>query len=76
MTGSGWQVTSQITNQIENTTAGQTLIGVRVFFITGNGNEGSVFIPDTLYNKKNVHSRVKAQADLIDDIGALSENYG
>jgi hypothetical protein len=75
MAGSGWKITAQLTDQVENTTAGQTVIGVRIYFITGSGNEGSVFIPNQQYTAKNVHSRVKVQAELIDEIGELSDNF-
>lgn len=76
MAGSGWTVTAQLTNQVENTNSGQTVIGTRVYFITGNGNEGSVFVPDTIYSAKNVRERVRKHATLIDEVGALSENFG
>lgn len=74
MAKTGWQITSQLSDQFENTAAGQTVLGVRVYFITGNGNEGSVFVPQNLYTVRNVQERVRAQAQLLDDIGALAEN--
>lgn len=74
MAKTGWQITSQLSDQFENTAAGQTVLGVRVYFITGNGNEGSVFVPQNLYTVRNVQERVRAQAQLLDDIGALTEN--
>lgn len=73
---SGWTITSQLADQFENTNAGQTVLGVRVYFITGNGNEGSVFVPDNLYTTKNVQERVRKRAQLIDEVGELSENFG
>lgn len=76
MAGSGWTVTTQLDNQIENTNAGQTILGKRVFFITGDGNEGSVFVPDTIYDANTVKERVRKQARLLDEVGRLSENYG
>ncbi len=75
MAGSGWKITAQLTDQVENTPSGQTLIGVRVYFITGNGNEGSVFVPNQQYSAKNVHSRVRRSAIELDEIGAMSENF-
>lgn len=75
MAGSGWKITAQLTDQVETNNAGQTIIGTRVYFITGNGNEGGIFVPNTQYTAKNVHERVRRQAILIDEIGALSENF-
>jgi len=74
--GSGWTVTSQLTDQYENTQSGQTLLGVRVYFVTGDGNEGSVFVPNNLYTTKNVTERIRAQAAAIDEVGKLTENMG
>lgn len=76
MARSGWIITSQLSDQFENTSAGQTVLGVRVYFITGDGNEGSVFVPDNLYKTKEVQERVRKRAELIDEVGRLSENYG
>lgn len=72
MASAGWAVTSQLTDQIENTQSGQTLVGVRIFFLTADGNEGSVFVPNVHYAAKHVHALINKQADLIDDIGRLS----
>ena len=75
MAHSGWKVTAQLTDQVETTTAGNTVIGTRVYFITGNGNEGSVFVPNQHYTAKNVHLRVKAAAVLLDEVGDLADNF-
>jgi ssDNA-binding replication factor A large subunit len=76
MPHSGWQITSQSTNQIENDNAGRTIVGTRVYFITGDGNEGSVFVPDVHYTTRRVREMVRAEATLIDEVGALTENAG
>lgn len=68
---SGWTVTAQVTDQIVNTNAGQTVVGAYVYFITGDGNEGSVFIPDTHYNAATVKAAVEAKAALLDEVGRL-----
>jgi len=73
MPHSGWRITSQLTDQVVNSPAGQTLTGVQVYFITGNGNEGSVFIANQHYNKATVAQAVALQATLLDEIGGLSE---
>lgn len=65
----GWKITDQAADQIQNTRAGNTVTGVIVYFITGDGNEGSVFIANQHYNVKNVRTAVEAQARLMDEVG-------
>lgn len=72
MANSGWKITDQVTDQVKNTRAGATVTGVDVYFITGDGNEGSVFVMDQHYNAANVRKAVQAKANLIDEVGALS----
>jgi hypothetical protein len=72
MAATGWRITDQVTDQVQNTRAGATVTGVMVYFITGEGNEGSVFIVNQHYNAKNVRRAVQAQADLLDEIGGLA----
>jgi hypothetical protein len=76
MASSGWRVTAQLTDQVENTNAGQTVIGVRVYFETGAGNEGSVFVPNSHYTAKRVRELVHSHANQIDEIGGLTEGLG
>lgn len=72
---SGWRVTQQITDQIINTAGGLTQTGVQVYFVTGNGNEGSVFVPNQIYAKtETVRRLVAAAATQLDDVGRLAEN--
>jgi hypothetical protein len=72
MAATGWRITDQVTDQVQNTRAGATVTGVMVYFITGEGNEGSVFVVNQHYNAKNVRRAVQAQADLLDEIGGLA----
>lgn len=72
MAESGWKITDQVTDQVQNTRAGATVTGVMVYFITGEGNEGSVFIVNQHYNAKNVRKAVQAQANLLDEVGNLA----
>jgi hypothetical protein len=75
MAHSGWRVTSQATDQIENTDAGKTEVGVRIYFVTGDGNEGSIFVANRHYgDKKHVKNRLHAAAQQIDEIGALGSD--
>lgn len=71
MAHSGWRVVSQATDQIVNTPGNQTVTGVQVYFVTGAGNEGSVFVPNQQYNAKTVHEMVNASAHTIDGVGQL-----
>lgn len=71
MANPGWRVTGQVSDQVQVTQAGATVTGVIVYFITGEGNEGSVFIANQHYNVKNVEKAVHAQAQLIDQVGRL-----
>lgn len=75
MAKTSWQVTGQATDQVVNTQSGQTIVGVQVFFITGEGWEGSVFVPQTIYpNKEKVAHMIRETARNLDEIGNLSEN--
>lgn len=71
----GWNVTSQVTDQAVNTTAGQTVVGTYVYFVTNQGQEGSVFILDGQYNPTNVKNAIRAKAQVLDEVFNLSENF-
>lgn len=74
MAGSGWEVTGQLSNQVRNTPTNGTVEGTWIYFTTGDGNSGAVFVPDNIYlHKKKVHAMIAAQALLMDEIGNLSE---
>ncbi len=73
MAGSGWQVTGQVTDQVRVTDAGQTQVGTYVYFTTGEGHSGSVFVPDQHYNAKTVHSMIAAKALMLDEVGKLAQ---
>lgn len=70
-TSSGWVVTSQVADQIQNTNAGQTVTGTQVYFRTGDGNAASVFIAEEHYNAATVRKAIEAKAALVDEIGNL-----
>jgi hypothetical protein len=69
-----WQVTSQLTDQQTINGAGNVITGVRVYFITGQGNEGVVFVPDTIYNTKSAREMIAANARTLDDVGNLAQS--
>lgn len=70
-----YTITSQVTGQTVNDSNGNTVVGSYVYFVTGAGNSGVVFVPDNLLTVKHVRESVQAQAKLLDDIGALSETF-
>lgn len=73
-TKSGWVVTSQLTNQVNNTPTGGSQEGTWIYFTTNEGNSGAVFVPDNIYpNKSKVRALIQAQAQLIDDVGNMFE---
>lgn len=67
-----WSVTRQAADQVNITNGGDPISGVRIFFTTGEGNTGSVFIPDTVYHHTAaVKEAIQAQANQMDAISAL-----
>jgi len=72
-TGLSWEVTSVQPDQTINTDANQTVVGAYVYFKTGHGNSGNVFIPNNQFNKETVAEKVRAAAKQLDEISRLSE---
>lgn len=70
----GWTVTGQVTDQAIVNGAGQTVVGVYVYFITDQGQEGSVFLPDTQYSAANVKAAIRVQAKKLNEVFNLAEN--
>jgi hypothetical protein len=66
-----WRVTGQLDNQYDNGTTGQPVLGHIVQFVTGAGDTGSVFIPETRFNPTVVHNAITAKANLIDQVSKL-----
>lgn len=67
-----WEVTRQAADQVSIETNGDPVTGTRIFFSTGKGNAGSVFIPDATYhNTTAVKEAIQAQATQMDAISAL-----
>lgn len=59
----------KITAQVHTTEIGpdnRPVRGVRVSFITGKQNKGSVFVPETEYQDANVIAAVRAAANRMD----------
>ena len=67
-----WHVTRQAADQVSITSSGDPLTGVRIFILTGNGQAGSVFVPDTSYhNTAAVKEALQVEADQLDVIAGL-----
>lgn len=74
MANTTWEVTGQLTNQVKNTPTGGTVEGTYIYFITGEGNADAIFVPSNIYpNKKKVHALLAQAAQLVDEIGNLSD---
>lgn len=71
-----WQITGQVHDQVIPTAAGQSITGTYVYFLTGQGNDASVFVPDNVYSVQRVKEMVRDRAKLVDDVGELSEGIG
>ena len=66
-----WKVTGQ--NQVTEIAPGGTPTqGVRVYYSTGTGAAGSVFVPLAQYNPAGVSAAVAAAAATMDAVGALT----
>lgn len=68
----GWTVTSQVTDQVRVTDAGQTVVGTQIYFITSDGNRASVFVTDDHYSAKEARAAIAAKAKLVDEVAKLS----
>jgi hypothetical protein len=73
------QTTWKVTGQQEYTqvqVTGPPLPGVKVFYQTGAGHSGSVFVPLGQYNVTTVRNLLNAAAAQMDAIGQLSGGAG
>lgn len=72
-TGTTWTVDSQ-TPRTKVNRANQVEDGFEVAFTTGQGHSGTVFVPESRYNRDTVRAMIAAKAELIDGVGALSSD--
>lgn len=68
-----WVVNSQTPRSKVNG-ANQVEEGYDVAFTTGQGHTGTVFVPESRYNRDNVRALIAAKAELLDGVGALSSD--
>jgi hypothetical protein len=71
---STWIVVRQATDQYDPDNPGSTVTGVIVYFQTGDGHDGSVFVPYARYTPANVKAMISARAEVLDTIGALAHD--
>ena len=70
-----WTVTGQ-TEYTQVAATGPPVQGVKVFYTTGAGHSGSVFVPYSQYNTVNVRAAINAAAATMDAVGQLSGGAG
>jgi hypothetical protein len=66
-----YQIIRQVPDTYDFAVPGDPVLGVQVYFTTGGGNTGSLFIPQAKYNGEYVRTAVAAHAKTIDDIGGI-----
>lgn len=71
-----WQVERVLVDQTTNTPAGDTVVGSYVYYVTGEGNHGVVFVPNDRFNEKHVAEVVRRDARRLDTVAALAEGHG
>lgn len=68
-----WRVTSQVVDQTTIDAAGNVIVGSYIYYTTGEGNKGVVFVPNNKRTAKSVQAAIHADAMLLDEIGQLFE---
>lgn len=66
-----WQVTGQ-TERTDIAQDGTPVRGMAVYYTTGHGYQGSVFVPAAQYTADNVRAMIAAAAARLDQIGSLA----
>jgi hypothetical protein len=72
MASTTYTVTRQAPDQYDFSAPGDPVLGTVVFFSTGEGNNGSVFVPASRYNPATVRTMVAHAAKLLDEVGAIT----
>lgn len=67
-----WTVTGDTPDQFEYAGGRDPVPGHYITFSTGEGNRGSVFVPDDHYNTASVRKIVAAKARVVDEIAILT----
>jgi hypothetical protein len=75
MAAGTYTVTSQVPDTYDFTAPGNPVLGTQVYFTTGEGNRGSVFVPQARYTINTVKTLVGAAAKDLDAVGSISGTY-
>jgi hypothetical protein len=67
-----YTVTSQQPDQYDFTNPGNPVLGTIVYFTTGEGNTGTVFVPAARYKVDVVRTMVAHAAKLLDQVGSIA----
>lgn len=67
-----WKVTGDLPDQYDFDGGGSPVLGHKVSFITGQGNRGSVFVPNDHYNPDAIRVLIHAQAVTADSVASLT----
>lgn len=67
----GWRVTSQTPGARAVAGVNGPVAGYTVGFVTGNGVNGSVFVPSASYSADNVKAAIAAQVAQLDAVSNL-----
>jgi hypothetical protein len=70
-----WKVTSVATDQTVTDQSNNVVIGSYIYYFTGNGNRGVVFIDNDHLKPDNVQTAIRTDARNLDAIAALAENW-
>lgn len=68
-----WSITAQ-QYATQPGPAGQFVKGYLVSYVTGSGQQGQVFVPQTAYNPANVKELVSADAATMEAVAGLTHN--
>jgi hypothetical protein len=67
-----WRVTADVPDQYSFDGGGSPVLGHQVSFITGEGNRGTVFVPNDHYNPAAVKVLVNGHAVTVDSVAGLT----
>lgn len=72
MANASWRVTGDRPDQVWFV-AGTDVTGHLITFVTAEGNQGTVQVPDNDYTPARVKQIIQAKANVVDQVNALSE---
>lgn len=70
-----YEVTNIVTGMTVADQAGNVQVGNYVYYITGQGNQDSVFVTDNRFNEDNVKAAIRPAVRRLDRISQLAEEF-